>query len=260
MEAITGVFKSSNNALETVRQLQDLGIPEKRIGMLTPGMRPERLERSVPMADTEAPGMGKAMGAAVGGAMGVAGGATLGMVAASLAIPGVGPVLALGILGGALLGIGGAAAGAKAGETLEEELGEGLPREDVYLYEDALRHGHSVVIAYADEGEQTDRAIEIFQRSGVEDLAGLRENWWHELRENARTSYAAAGRDFKAEEKSYRCGFQAALHPQFRGMAYSAVETDLKVSYGDPDLDEGFKRGFKDGLAYHESLLEINKA
>ena len=83
-----------------------------------------------------------------------------GLAVASLAIPGIGPLIAFGMVGAALLGIVGAAAGSAVGDQVEEELGEGIPHEDVYLYEDALRHGHSIVLAYVEEGDQADRAEE----------------------------------------------------------------------------------------------------
>src|SRR5215813_147997 len=177
MQAVTGVFKTHDQAENAVRQLRSLGITDKRIGIVRPGTAPERLEAGVPVTDTEEPGMGRAMGAAVGGAMGAAGGATAGLAVASLVVPGIGPLLAFGMVGAALLGIVGAAAGSAVGDTLEEELGEGIPHEDVYLYEDALRHGNSVVIAYADEGGQTDRAKEIMRLAGAQDMEALRENW-----------------------------------------------------------------------------------
>ena len=158
MEVVTGVFESRDNAERAVSQLKSLGIPEARIGVLTPGSVSEhRLEAGVPVTDTEEPGMGKAMGAAVGGAMGAAGGATLGLAVASLAVPGIGPVIAFGMLGAALLGVVGAAAGSAVGDTVEEELGEGIPHEDLYIYEDALRHGKSVLIAYVDDEDKADR-------------------------------------------------------------------------------------------------------
>ena len=56
-------------------------------------------------------------------------------------IPGVGPVIAGGIIGAAILGVGGAATGAAAGAALERELADGLPHDELYLYEDALRKG-----------------------------------------------------------------------------------------------------------------------
>ncbi|HET6861497.1 MAG TPA: hypothetical protein VFH91_00575 [Pyrinomonadaceae bacterium] len=259
MEGITGVFRSQEEAERTVVQLQQIGIAKKRLGLLVPGSNPHQIERAVPTVDTEEPGMGKAMGAAVGGAMGAAGGATVGLAAATLAIPGVGPVLAFGLLGAALLGVGGAVAGAKVGETLEEELGEGLPREDVYLYEDALRRGHTVVIAYAEEGSQASKAREIFDRNGAEDEETLRENWWQPIRDRERESYATIGKNFDTDEMSYRRGFHAAQHPDRRGKLYADVEPHLRELYADDELDTAFQHGYERGRSFYVSSMGIRR-
>ena len=247
MQAVTGVFKSQDQAEVAVNALRSLGIPEKRLGIVAPGSAPERLEAGVPVTDSESPGMGRAMGAAVGGAMGAAGGATAGLAVASLAVPGIGPLIAFGMVGAALLGIVGAGAGSMVGDTVEEGLGEGIPHEDVYLYEDALRHGHAVVIAYADEGDQADRAAEVMNNAGAEDLDTLRENWWQELREGESAHY---GKDFDRDENSYRRGYQAALHPTRRGKAYSDVEDDLRTAYAGTVLDRPFQSGYERGQSY----------
>lgn len=180
--------------------------------------------------------------------MGAAGGATLGLAAASLAIPGIGPVIAFGMVGAALLGVVGAAAGSAVGDTVEEELGEGVPHEDLYLYEDVLRHGHSIVIAYADDEDVSDRAAEVMRNAGAEDLDTLRENWWQELRDDERAHY---GESFDKDEPSYRRGYQAALHPRRRGKAYSDVEDELRTAYTGTVLDRPFQSGYERGLAHH---------
>ena len=253
MQAVTGVFRTHDNAENAVNQLKSLGIPEKRIGIVRPGSAPGRLEAGVPVADTEEPGMGRAMGAAVGGAMGAAGGATAGLAIASLAIPGIGPLVAFGMVGAALLGVVGAAAGSAVGDQAEEELGEGIPHEDVYVYEDTLRHGHSIVIAYVEEGDQADRAAEAMQSAGAEDLDALRENWWQELRDGERTHY---GSDFDRDEDSYRRGYQAALHPKRRGKTYTDVESDLITAYTGSVLDRPFQAGYERGQGYRPRGVE----
>src|SRR6266550_9189874 len=151
METVAGIFSSRAAAEEAVRQLHSLGVPNDRIALLTPGMNDDRVEKAVPTADSEQPGMGEAMGGTVGGAVGVAGGAALGAAAASLLVPGVGPVIAGGILGAAILGTGVTATGVAAGQALEKELEAGLPHDELYLYEDALRQGRSVVVAFLDD-------------------------------------------------------------------------------------------------------------
>ncbi|HEU4507819.1 MAG TPA: hypothetical protein VFR78_06250 [Pyrinomonadaceae bacterium] len=253
MEVIAGVFRSRNDAENAANQLRSLGIADKNLGVLAPGTSADRVEAGVPVTDTEEPGMGKAMGAAVGGAMGAAGGATLGLAAASLAIPGVGPIIAFGMVGAALLGVVGAAAGSAVGDQAEEELGEGIPHEDVFLYEDALRHGKSVLIAYV-EDDVEDRAREVLNNAGAEDIDTLREHWWQELRDEERTHFQ--GDDFERNEENYRRGYQAALHPRRRGKAYADVEDELRTTYTGTVLDRSFQDGYERGMTYRSRRAE----
>lgn len=256
MEVVTGVFESRADAEKAINHLRSLGLPQDKIGLITPGSRPESVERSVPVTDTEEPGMGRAMGAAVGGAMGAAGGATLGLAAATLAVPGIGPVIAFGMIGAALLGAVGAATGAALGDELEEQLGEGVPHEDVFLYEDALRHGRSIVIAYVDDDDSAARAREVIKNSAAMDIDTLREQWWAELRDEERNYYHRDGRDFDRDEASYRRGYQAALHPRRRGKNYMDIEEEIRSSYRAEELDTGFREGYERGLAYRSRSRE----
>jgi len=260
MEAISGVFRSRQDAEKAINELRRARIPDDRIGLITPGGDGEEIERGLPVADTEQPGMGRAMGAAVGGAMGAAGGATLGLAVATLAVPGIGPVLAFGMVGAALLGIVGATAGSAVGDKLEEELGEGVPHEDIYLYEDALRHGHSVILVYTENGDESDRTEDVLMNCGAMDLDELRENWWNELREGERAHYHRDGRDFDRDEERYRRGFQSALHPRRRGKAYSEVEDDLRTAHGDDELDTAFRAGYERGQAHHSKVSEARNS
>jgi len=260
MEVITRVFDTQDKATEAVQRVRQLGISERRMALLAPNSDPKRMERAVPISDTEDPGMGKAMGAAVGAGMGAAGGATLGLAAASLMVPGVGPVLAFGLIGAALLGGTGAAVGATVGNSIEEELGEGFTHEDVYLYEDALRQGKSIVVVYADEGKQADDVRDIMDQGGSLNLSSMREDWWQRLRDREQETYRATGRDFQEDELSYRQGFQAAQHPVRRGKSYSEAESNLRETYGDQDLNGAFRRGYESGIRHQSGLTKGNHA
>src|SRR5258705_5713131 len=136
METVEGIFHLRADAERALQQLYDLGIPKNRIGLLIPGISEKKVESSIPVTDAEPPGIGKALGATVGGAIGAAGGATMGVAIATLLVPGVGPVLALGLIGAAIMGVGGAAAGLAAGEALEDSLSEGLPPDELFVYDD----------------------------------------------------------------------------------------------------------------------------
>ncbi|HSB29793.1 MAG TPA: hypothetical protein VLE19_18135 [Pyrinomonadaceae bacterium] len=258
MEVLTGVFDTRREAEKAVNEIRSLAVPDAHIGLVTPNKEP-RGDTTVPVTDTEYPGMGTAMGAAVGGAMGAAGGATLGLAAATLIIPGIGPVMAFGLLGAALLGGTGAVVGAALGDTIEEGLGEGLPHEDVYLYEYALRRGKSVVVVHAEDSEQASRVRALFNRSGAMDLERLRDQWWSELRDTERSDYSSQGGDFETDEVSYRKGFAAAQHRKLRGTSYEDSETTLKEDYPDEELDEAFRRGYDRGVTYYLITTETRE-
>jgi hypothetical protein len=257
MEIVTGVFDTRQQAESAVNQLRALGLTEKQIGYVTPERKHAQPSVRVPVTDSEDSGMGQAMGAAVGGAMGAAGGATLGLAAAALIIPGVGPVLAFGLLGAALAGGAGAAVGAVVGESLEEGLGEGIPHEDIYLYEDALRHGRSIVVAYIDDESQSNSVREAMEASGALDIDKLREEWWAEVRDEESVHYQANDRDFARDELSYRRGFEAAHDSQCRGKTFSQVENELRERYS--DLDTAFQRGYERGAARQSQIVEKRK-
>jgi hypothetical protein len=254
MDTVAGVFNSRADAERAIQGLRSAGIASDRIAFVTPGTTDATVEAAVPKSDTEQPGMGAAMGGTVGGAMGVAGGASLGAAAASLLIPGVGPVIAGGIIGAALLGVGGAVTGAAAGAALEEELADGIPHDELYLYEDALRKGRSVVIAFVDEDDPRDIAHNVMAQAGADSIDAAREDWWLGLRDVEEESYRAQGGDFASDERAYRSGFEAALHPTRRGKAYEECRAELSVYAQEAGSEEAYRQGFKRGQEYLNSL------
>ena len=92
------------------------------------------------------------------------------------------------------------------------------------------------------------------------DLDDLRERWWNELRDGERAHYHGHGRDFNRDEKSYRRGFQAALHPKRRGKAYTDVESDLRTAYEGTELDTPFREGYERGQAHHSKVSEARNS
>lgn len=255
METVAGIFASRGAAEEAVRQINALGTPNDRIALLTPGMSDQRVEHAVPTDDTEQPGMGAAMGGTVGGAMGVAGGASLGAAAASLLVPGVGPVIAGGILGAAILGAGGTVTGIAAGQALEKELEGGLPHDEIYLYEDALRQGRSVVVAFVEDEGAIYSIRNILAAEGAEGIDEARENWWIGLRDAEAAEYETGGRAFQTDEANYRRGFEEALKK--RGKDADAPNEFIASPVGADN--EAFRRGYERGQRYQKALREKYK-
>ncbi|MEP6568669.1 MAG: hypothetical protein ABJC10_02760 [Acidobacteriota bacterium] len=256
METVAGVFASRAAAEEAVSEISTLGIPNDRIALLTPGMNDRQVERAVPTEDTEQPGMGAAMGGTVGGAIGIAGGATLGAAAASLLVPGIGPVIAGGILGAALLGLGGTATGIAAGQALDHELEAGLPHDELFLYEDALRKGRSVVVAFVAEEGAIYAVRAALAGAGAEGIDEARESWWIGLRDAEEVEYESTGQTFRTDESSYRRGFEEAMKRRDSG------SPDSKEFIASPVAsdNDAYRRGYERGRTYQNALREKHKA
>ena len=259
METVTGIFRSRTDAERAAEQLRSQGISEDKVNLLAPGTSEGQVEAAVPTTETEQPGMGGALGGAVGGALGVAGGLHLGAAAASFFIPGVGPVLAAGIIGAALLGAGGAAAGAAAGSAAEGTVAGGLPHDEIFVYEDALRQGRTVVIAVV-EDDQAEVARVALSNNGAESIDAAREQWWVGLRDAEEAVYSEEGGDFKVDEDDYRRGFVAALHPLARGKSYDDDQERLRECYGGVCSSEAFRRGYARGRGHQSGLEEKYKS
>jgi hypothetical protein len=113
---------------------------------------------------TKAP-EGTATGAASGG---VAGG-VLGLLAGigALAIPGVGPLIAAGPIMAAL---GGAAVGAATGGIVGGLIGLGIPEVEAKIYEGKLKTGNYLVSVNTNNGDEVDRAKQVFDDADAEDI------------------------------------------------------------------------------------------
>jgi len=252
MIAVVGVFKSRSAAERGVDELLPLEIPKDRINILTPEATDKELA-AVPTVAGEQPGMGKAMGAVVGGAMGIAGGAGLAPAIASLLIPGVGPVLGIGILASSLLGAIGALSGAAVGAALETEVFKGLPEDELFVYEDALRKGRSVAVVMA-EDDEADAVRGALESAGAETVDRAREMWWLGLRDVEKEKYTADGANFDRDEQGFRSGFEVALQLRNRNRPWDQCYQELSERDSRVNDSEAFRRGYERGLQYLEAF------
>ncbi len=259
MEAITGVFRSSADAERAVSQFRTIRVPDDRLTFLTPS---DAGHASIPAESSEQPGMGKAIGALVGGAAGFSGGPLL----MAVLIPGVGPISALGLLGGAFVAAMGATAGAALGEKAENSSTDGLPEDEIFVYEDALRKGRSVVIAMAKDDYEAERFRELLRTEGAESVDAAREEWWVGLRGAEQEHYSAPGQNFGTDEKFYRKGFESALHARTRCKEYDQVMNEMTAQMEEVEQQSGaqaaeaFQRGYERGRDYYQALCDETKA
>jgi anti-sigma B factor antagonist len=160
LETAIGVFSSHDHAQEAVRELRQQGVPEQSIVFLT-------------RSESEANTIAKEVGATVGGFVGGAAGLSAGVIAATLLLPGIGPVFALGFGAAALLGLAGAGAGATAASAATREAGATQPSaadqnsEDAAFFREVLKEGRSLIVVRTESPEIAASACTILDRLGL---------------------------------------------------------------------------------------------
>lgn len=249
MKSVVGTFKSAVDANRAVDALRSAGFPRERINLLAPGATMAQVE-TVPVTDAEPPGIGKALGAAVGGSMGIAGGLLLGDAIATVLLPGVGAVAAIGVTAAAVLGALGAVGGGAAGGAADAKLSDGIPGDELYVYEDALRQGRSVLIAEANDEEQAKAIREILESAHAETIDKARHMWWIGVRDAEKEKYDAAGGSFERDEAYFQKGFEAALRLNARDKTFDQSRDDLEWNYADSFEHVAFRQGFERGRDY----------
>jgi len=156
------IAKSRSQAEQIVERLQSSGFPSSEISILLPDTEGKHDIGHVKA--TKAP-EGATTGAATGGVTG----GVLGLLAGigALAIPGVGPLIAAGPI---LAALSGAAVGGTTGVIVGGLIGLGIPEIEAKRYEEKLKAGNYLIAVHPRNDEEEDRAEEIFEDAGAEDV------------------------------------------------------------------------------------------
>jgi len=160
VETAIGVFSSRDHAEEAVRELRQKGVPEESIVYLT-------------RSESEAKTIAKELGAYVGGFVGGAAGMSTGVVAATLLLPGIGPIFALGFGAAALLGLAGAGAGRAVGSAASHDNEAPQPTpdekcsEDASFFREVLKEGRALIVIQTESQEIATSACSILDRLGL---------------------------------------------------------------------------------------------
>jgi anti-sigma B factor antagonist len=162
METAIGVFAFRDHAEKAVKELRQLNVPEESMVFVT-------------RSESEAKSIAKEFGAFVGSFVGGAAGMTTGVVAATLLLPGIGTVFALGIGAAAL--VAGAGAGASAGSALgnaaTRDASAPQPAtaersgEDIQFFREVLKEGRSLIVVRTESQELAAAACAVLDRLGL---------------------------------------------------------------------------------------------
>lgn len=153
---LTAVFRDRHTATQTYEWLQQRGYSSSDINVLMSDSTRAAFEGNDAERRIKA-GSRAAEGIAAGGAIGTAVGATVAAIAAvgtSVALPGLGLVIA----GPILAALAGGGVGAVAGGVLGALVGLGIPESNARAYEEALRDG-GVVIGVVPRSSEEYQAI-----------------------------------------------------------------------------------------------------
>jgi uncharacterized membrane protein len=161
--SLFGIVKTHSQAEQIVEGLQNAGFDSSEISILLPDNEGKHDIGHVKA--TKAP-EGATTGAATGGFTG----GVLGLLAGigALAIPGVGPFIAAGPIMAALSG---AAVGATTGGIVGGLIGLGIPEVEAKRYENKLKSGNYLIAVHVRDGDEKDRAKDIFEAADAEDIS-----------------------------------------------------------------------------------------
>lgn len=153
---VVGVFEDPRQAERAVSELHRAGFTDDQVGLARRDGQPASGETDTGAHTGESVATGAVAGGVLGGLLGAA---------AALLIPGIGPVIAGGILAASL---GGAALGATAGGLLGALTSLGVPEEDARYYESEFQSGRTIVTVKA--GDRSQEASGILRRHDAYDV------------------------------------------------------------------------------------------
>lgn len=169
MRVITGLFDSHDHAAEAVRQLRDVGVRSEDISLVANNAEGYAVEDGDEVAE------GAGAGAGIGAILGGAGGLLAGL--GTLAIPGIGPVIAGGwLLSTAVGAVAGAAIGGATGGLIGALTEAGVSTAEADIYAEGVRRGGTLVTARV-EDSKADAADLILHKGGRVDIGSRRRDY-----------------------------------------------------------------------------------
>lgn len=160
METIVGVFYDRSDAEEAVEEIRNRGYTEDEISIVA---REDTLQDDVETDDDDGSSMfdhDLTTGTSTGGALGGLAGLLVG--AGALAIPGIGPILAVGPIAAGLTGV---VAGGLVGGLVDL----GIPQDRSERLEDEVRQGGILAIIEA-EDEESEEISDTLRDFGAKDV------------------------------------------------------------------------------------------
>lgn len=171
-KTVVGLLESNAEARSVMDELTSAcGCNRADIGLMARGE-----ERTGASSERSGQGDEVASGALKGAGTGAAVGGILGLVAgaASLAIPGIGPIIAAGPIASALAGAG---IGAAAGGIIGALANLGVPEEEAHYYAEGVRRGGTLITVRAENDQSAECAARVMREHGAVDIEKRAAQW-----------------------------------------------------------------------------------
>jgi len=158
VRSVVAVFHDSDAAQAAYQGLIDAGFPADDVSLAhrPQGIRPEVGVEQTHTGKTTVAGL--SAGVVIGGIAGLV----------ALAIPGIGPLLAVGPIAVVLAGAG---VGSALGGLVGSMAGLGIPTDEARRYEEAVRKGGTFLAVRAPNAPRTKQARQLLAQHGAENLA-----------------------------------------------------------------------------------------
>ena len=170
---IVGLFSNRRDAEQAVSLLKERGFEETDISVMMREQHHEEQPVASVAGGDDVVTQGVILGTA--GGMGLGFGAGLAASFASLTIPGLGPLLSVGILIPLFTVAGGVIGGVALGGLSKL----GISEEDAHVYAEGVKRGGVFISVETDEG-RAQQAKNIMQQANALDINTLRERWQRE--------------------------------------------------------------------------------
>lgn len=168
MKTVVGTYDNIQTAYTIANDLVAAGYSRDDISVIASDTKQEYAPHVKARTDsTDDVAMGAGVGAAVGGL----GGLLVGL--GTLAIPGIGPVIAAGPLLALLTGAG---VGAMTGGLVGVLADLGVPDTEADIYSEGLRRGHVLIIAQVPDSS-VNAVTSIMERPGLVDIHRQADSW-----------------------------------------------------------------------------------
>jgi uncharacterized protein (TIGR02271 family) len=232
-KTIVGLMETEREGESVVRALMgDCGCDRDDIGLMARGIEGQEI---APEGKTRGSGAAKGAGAgaAVGGVLGLVAGLT------SLAIPGLGPIIAAGPIAAALAGAG---IGAVAGGVIGALTKQGVPEEDAHYYAEGVKRGGTLITVRADDDTMADCVARTMKKHGAVDIDARAAEWqregWNPPTGRSMASGTMRGESLPVVNEELIVGKRAVSHGGVRVYTHvTETPVDKKVKLREEHVD-----------------------